>query len=51
MFVSPELVQLSEWKDMLSGSAMKSKLSMVAIDEANGWLLCSDIIVLAGATD
>ena len=35
MFVSPELVQLSEWKDMLSGSAMKSKLCMVAIDEAH----------------
>ena len=34
VFVSPELIQLSEWKDALSGSIMKSKLSMVAIDEA-----------------
>ena len=35
VFMSPELVQLSEWKDTLSGSVMKSKLSMVAIDEAH----------------
>ena len=45
MFVSPELIQLSEWKETLSGSVVKSKLSLVAIDEAHcisEWLVTNN---------
>jgi hypothetical protein len=49
VFVSPELIQLSEWRDALSGSIMKSKLAMVAIDEAHcisEWLVACCVMLL-----